>query len=218
MKITAPKDPAAYFGKTEHAVKHFYSGLDSCWSYYRQALEHWDVSQLDQPLTPERRAGLDRYLQLAGHYFELKFSEATFAGSILQVAYMAIRLYSRNNSIPQSCAAFVRPSHRFAIPFCIGPERYNVPVGLIVYAGRNQYNHWDDDEPHEVTRNVFAALSAALHDVMSADLAFSLANPTINVYASEVLLTALAWKSYETYVAAMTALLESATVAGKDSA
>ncbi|MBI2467052.1 MAG: hypothetical protein HYV62_04435 [Candidatus Rokubacteria bacterium] len=218
MKITAPKDPAAYFEKTEHAVKHFYSGLDSCWSYYQQALRHWDVSQLDQPMTPERRAGLDHYLQLAGKYFDLKFSEATFAGSILQVAYMAIRLYSRNNLIPPSCAALVRTSHKSAIPFCIGPERHTVPVGLIVYAGRNQYSHWDEDEPHEVTRSVFDALSAAFRDNISADLAFSLGNPTINLYASEVLFSALGWTSYESYLAAMTALLESAGSIGEDSA
>ena len=178
MKITAPKDATEYFRKTEHAVQHFYSGLDSCWSHYREAAQHWDISQLDQPMTPERRAGLDRYLQLAGKYFDLKFSEATFAGSILQVAYMAIRLYSRNDTIPPNCVTLVPSSSKPAIPFCIGPERHAVPVGLIIYAGRNQYSHWDDDSPHEVNRRVFAALSAAFRDNMFADLAFSLANPT----------------------------------------
>lgn len=218
MKITAPKDVAAYLQKTEHAVKHFYSGLDSCWSYYQQALEHWDISQLDQPMTPERQAGLDRYLQLAGKYFDLKFSEAAFAGSILQVAYMAVRLYSRNTSIPPSCTALVRPSQKSTIPFCIGPEKHTVPIGLIVYAGRNQYSHWDDDEPHDVTQRVFGALSDAFRDNMSADFAFSLANPTIYVYASEVLFTALGWTLYEAYLAAMTALFQPATAAGDESA
>jgi len=40
MKLAIRKTPAEYFQKTEHAVKHAYSGLDSCWSYYRQALQH----------------------------------------------------------------------------------------------------------------------------------------------------------------------------------
>ena len=110
MKITAPKDPDEYFRQTDHGVKHSYAGLDSCWLYYRQALQHWDISQVGQPMTPERKAALDRYLELAGKYFDLKFSEAMFAGVILQVAYMAIRLYSRNASIPVNCSAFVRPS------------------------------------------------------------------------------------------------------------
>jgi hypothetical protein len=209
MKVTAPKDPTTYFGKTEHAVKHFYAGLESCWSYYKHASEHWDISQLDQPMTPERRAGLDRYLELAGEYFRLKFSEAAFAGSILQVAYMAIQLYSRNKTIPPNCANLVLPSNKKAIPFCIGSERHTVPIGLLVYAGRNQYSHWDEDHLRDkVNRQVFAALSRAFRDNMFADLAFSLANPGINVYAGEVLLTALAWRSYDSYLAAMTALLE----------
>jgi len=207
MKITAPKDPNEYFRSTEHAVKHSYDGLDSCWQYYRQALQHWDISQVDQPMTPERRAALDRYLHLAGKYFDLRLSEAMFAGAILQVAYMAIRLYSRNASVPVSCATLVRPSQKSAIPFCLGKELHGIPTGLVVYASRNQYNHWDDEQPHEVTQNVFGALSVAFYHNMLSDLTFDLSNPTINVYAKEVLLVALGWKSYETYLTEMKALL-----------
>ena len=207
MKITAPKDPDEYFRQTEHAVKHSYAGLDSCWSYYQRALQHWDISQIGQPMTAERKAELDRYLELAGKYFDLKFSEAMFAGAILQVAYMAIRLYSRNTSIPGRCSGLVRPSQKSAIPFCIGNEWHGIPTGLMVYAARNQYNHWDDEQPHEVTRNVFDALSAAFYHNMLSDLAFELSNPTVNVYANEVLLVALGWKSYDKYLAEMKSLL-----------
>ena len=157
-------------------------------------------------MTAERKAALDRYLELAGKYFDLKFSEAMFAGAILQVAYMAIRLYSRNTSIQANCSELVRPSHKFAIPFCIGKERHGIPTGLIVYAARNQYNHWDE-QLHEIPKNVFGTLSAAFHHNMLSDLAFELSNPTINVYAHEILLVALGWKSYETYLAEMKSLL-----------
>ena len=207
MKITAPQDADEYFRQTEHAVMHAYAGLESCWTYYQQALQHWDTSQIGQPMTPDRKAGLDRYLELAGKYFDLRFSEAMFAGAILQVAYMVIRLYSRNASIPASCSTLVQPSQKFAIAFCIGRELHGIPAGLIVYAARNQYAHWDDEQPHEITKNIFAALSAAVSRDMLSDLAFELSNPTINVYASEVLLVALGWKSYEMYFAEMTSLL-----------
>jgi hypothetical protein len=206
VKITAPKHSDDYFRQTEHALKHAYAGLDSCWEYYRQALQHWDMSQVGQPMTPERKAALDRYLEQAGRYFDLKFSEAMFAGAILQVAYMAIRLYSRNASIPISCTSILPSSQKSVIRFCIGKELHGVPSGLIVYAARNQYNHWDE-QPHEVTKNVFDALSAAFYSNMLADLAFDLSNPTINVYANEVLLVALGWKSYDTYLAEMNSLL-----------
>jgi hypothetical protein len=157
-------------------------------------------------MTPERKAALDKYLEQAGRYFDLKFSEAMFAGAILQVAYMAIRLYSRNATIPMSCTSIVPPSKKAAIRFCIGKEVRGVPTGLIVYAARNQYNHWDE-EPHEVTKNVFGALSAAFYSNMLADLAFDFSNPTINVYSNEVLLVALGWQSYDTYLAEMNSLL-----------
>lgn len=207
MKITATGEPSKYLRQTEHAVKHYYSGLNSCWSYYQRALEHWDISQIGQPMTPEKSVALDQYLQLAGQYFDLKFSEAMFAGAILQVAYMGVRLFSRNTVIPANCTAFFRSSNRSAIPFCIGEERHGIPTGLIVYAARNQYNHWDDDQPHEVTQGVFRALSAAFYQNMFSDLAFDLCNPTINVYANEVLLVALGWNSYDRYLTEMKSLL-----------
>ncbi|HEY8100358.1 MAG TPA: hypothetical protein VIF82_06360 [Burkholderiaceae bacterium] len=207
MKFTAPKTADEYFKITEHAVRHYYAGLDSCWSYYEKALEHWDISKVNQPLTEENKSAIAKYLELARKYFDLKFSEAMFAGGILQIAFMAIQLYSSNKLIPSTCANLVSSKNKTAIPFCIGREYYGIPIGLIVYAGRNQYNHWGDTESHEVTRNVFSALSSAFINNAWSDLAFDLSNPTINVYANEILLTALSWKSYDKYVHELKSML-----------
>ena len=213
MKDTVPKSPAEYLRRTEHAVRHMYAGLDSCWSHYQQALEHWDLSQVGQPMTPEYRERLNKYLDLAGRYFDLKLSEAMFAGAILQIAYMAIRIFSRNVRIPPSASGFVRDSQKSAVPFCIGREIHGIPLGLLIYAARNQYSHWDEDIPHEVTRNVFGALGAAFEDNMFFDLGFEIANPTINVYANEVLLVAMRWTTYDDYEREMESLLALPTVA-----
>jgi hypothetical protein len=214
MKLTTPKMPAEYLQRTEHAVRHAYSGLAFCWSHYQQALQHTTppVAKdgnyvLEPPQTPEERAKLDRSLELLREHFELKISEAMFAGFILQVAHMAIRLYSRNETIPPNCARFVEPSQKTAIPFCIGKECHGIPTGLAIYAGRNQYNHWDEEESHPVTTKIFNALSAAFVDNPFSDLAFDLGNPTIPIYASEILFTALGWNSYEKYFGEMTELL-----------
>jgi hypothetical protein len=43
--------------------------------------------------------------------------------------------------------------------------------------------------------------------MVSSDLVFDLSNPTINVYPNDILLVALGWKSYDTYLAEMTSLL-----------
>lgn len=200
MKISVPDTLDGYIDKTEHAVKNYYSGLDSCWSFYQKALEHWDISQINEPLTPERKEALDKYLALAGKYFDLKLSEAMFAGSILQMAYMAIRLYSKNNTYNEKYSNFVKATQKSAIPFCIGRELHGIPIGLIVYAGRNQYAHWDEEDSHEITCSVFRSLSAAFMNNPFSDLAFELLNPTIPVYASEVLLTALKWTDYPKFV------------------
>lgn len=207
MKLTAPKSLGKYLRDTEHAVRHLYAGLDSCRSFYQQATQHWDMTQADQPMTPERKAALERYLQLAGRYFELKLSEAVFAGAILQVAYMAVRLYSHNETIPSDSLSLVQSFKNTAVKFCIGRLRHGIRTGLIVFAARNQYNHWDEKEPHQPTKAIFNALSAAFHENMWADMAFELSNPTINVYANEILLTALGWRTYDTYLAEVSGML-----------
>jgi len=215
MKLATPKTPAEYLQKTEHAVRHAYSGLGSCWSYYQQALQHTTPPiekdgyyVFEPPKTPEERTKLDRYLELAGKYFELKISEAMFAGFILQAAYTGIRLYSHNETIPPNCAMLVEPSQETVIPFCIGKECYGIPTGLIIYAGRNQYNHWDEEESRRSTSKIFSALSVAFWDNPLSDLAFDLGNPTIPIYASEIVFTALGWGSYEKYLVEMTDLLQ----------
>ena len=187
-------------------VRHFYEGLRSCWSYYEKALQYWDLSKVADPLTPELKADLDRYLELAGKYFDLKFSEATFAGSILQVAAMGIRYFSRNEFIPPCCEGIVPKSADSVIPFCIGRELHGLPIGLIIYSARNQYDHWDEN-PKPITSKVFAELSEAFSNNMHYDLAFDIGNPTITVYANEVLLGATGWTTYEHYLAEMGELL-----------
>ncbi len=213
MKITAPKTSDDYFRLTEHAVRHAYSGLDSCWAYFEEGrrystppIERDGMLHYLPPTTPEEKARLDRCLELQDKYFELKISEAMFAGSILQAAYMAIWLYRPKSSIPMTFAHLVKPS-KLAARFCTGKERHGVPTGLIIYAARNQYNHWGEDENlHELNQLVFAMLDKAFSNDPFADLAFDLGNPTINIYANEVLFTALRWNTYDTYLAEMSEL------------
>ena len=188
----------AYLDLTEHAVRYFYAGLDSCWQVYEQALEHWDISRIGKPLTEQEMARARKFTDQAGQYLYLKFSEGTLAGAIVQVAVTGIRLFSTNDAIPEDCSEFV-PQHAKAIaPYCIGKRVYGLPIGLILYAARNQYAHWEED-PHRVTANVFRQLSIAFRDNLTYDLAFDLGNPSIDIYANEILLGGLNWTTYERY-------------------
>ena len=198
MKITAPKDLDNYLEKTENAVRHLYSGMEACRQHWLGAQKYWNPSFLDEPMSEQQVDGVIKYAEVARKYFDLMFSQATYAGSILQVAHVAVKLYSRNTSIPECCADLL-PKGSKAAQFCIGQLVHGVPIGLIIYAGRNQYNHWDDEEPHTVTMNVFNALTAAFKDVWWADLSFDLSNQGINIYSLEILQTALQWNGYDEY-------------------
>lgn len=58
-----------------------------------------------------------------------------------------------------------------------------------------------------LTQSQLNDLSAAFLNNPLSDLAFDLGNPTIPIYASEILLSALGWNSYEKYLIEMTELL-----------
>ena len=218
MKLVIPATPDEYFQHTEYAVRHAYTGLHECGSYYRQAVQlmpppmERDGMHVYPPAeTPEEKEQAARVGELFDKWAELRPSEAMLAGSILQAAHMAITLFSTNSSVPAEYASLVKS--QTAIPFCVGEVRHGVPAGLIVYAARNQFCHWNEPEVHEQTKAVFAALANAFMDDQWADLAFDLGNPTIAIYAAEVLFTALGWHTYDDYLAAMTKLISSASQA-----
>jgi hypothetical protein len=199
-------------------VRLAYSGLHECGSYYRQAVqlmrrpvERDGMSAYLPAETPEEKEREARVGEFFDKWAALRPSEAMLAGTILQAAYMAIALFSRNSFVPPKYARLVQS--KSAVRFCVGEELHGVPTGLIVFAARHQFSHWDEPDVHEQTRAVFDALASAFMDNPWADLAFDLGNPTIGIYAAEVLFTALGWDTYEKYLAAMTQIVHSASAA-----
>lgn len=95
------------------------------------------------------------------------------AGSILQLAYFAIDSFAvfegksegalhfesemnrllRESSNPRMKATFSLPEK-----FCVGRNIGDLPLGMLVFAGRNQYNHYDEDRLNVVNEVVFNAL------------------------------------------------------------
>lgn len=95
------------------------------------------------------------------------------SGSILQIAYVGIKEYASpigksagalhfeskmNELISESTNARVK---RFTLPdaFCIGREIGELPMGLVVYAARNQYNHFYEDRLAVVSEVIFNYLN-----------------------------------------------------------
>lgn len=191
-------DPGSYLSETEHAVRQLFDAID----YYERLLVG---------VTPPSQATIEdevtRYLRLAEKYFGYSFSEATLCGSILQVAFMGIFLFPKNSTIPVHCSDLVKCENQKAIPFCIGRLVNGIPIGLIVYAGRNQFNHWDAETFDPPTTAVFRTLLKAHYDNPFFDMAYELNYPKRTIKANHLVRNELRWRTYDEYVADMRDLI-----------
>lgn len=86
------------------------------------------------------------------------FARSTLAGSILQISYHGIKLFSTNESVPSDFDGVIK-RRKLVAKFCIGRLIDNIPLGLIVYAGRNQAMHYDEDNLQEPSKTVFYKLA-----------------------------------------------------------
>lgn len=120
-----------------------------------------------------------------------RFARETIAGSILQMAYHAIDRYVVVTAKPESvvefeqqindCAAHPLPgkSTRLKKPFtypanfCTGRQIGGMPIGLIIFAGRNQYNHAHEKRLQPRTELVFNYLHM-LHPELPSGLSFNI--------------------------------------------
>lgn len=89
------------------------------------------------------------------------YSMELIAGSILQIAYTTIKTYGIPRGKSAGAVHFeseierlrtefpdkARIKKRFLLPeqFCVGRDIGHLPLGIVVYAARNQYNHFHDD-------------------------------------------------------------------------
>lgn len=146
----------------------------------------------------ENKEAIEKSYKISREYLGVSFSNATLCGSVLQIAYMGITLFSSNNVIPDSCKSFVNKGKKGKDPirYCIGREVRGLPIGIVIYAARNQYNHWDDPKPRRITQAVFDTLASVYGSVK--DPAFDLSNPELKIYSHNVL-GLLGWHSYNAY-------------------
>lgn len=92
------------------------------------------------------------------------------AGSILQIAYVAIASHAEFGGKSENTLHFEseinrlasenlkreRKKDKFELPmaFCVGRDIGHLPLGIIVFAGRNQYNHFYENKRLSVTNEL----------------------------------------------------------------
>ena len=204
-----------YLTRTETAVRKLFEGI----AYYTDMLKAirgttFVSGELDREkfmVQYERWAEknaktLVRSVAAQQKFAEQSFAMATLCGAVLQVAAKAIECYSPVKRVPSELVAVVGNS-KPATPFCVGRELRGLPIGLIVYAGRNQHTHFNEKRYNKVNEAVFNQLAVFNH---LRDPGLDLANPLLESFASNITFI-LGWRSYEAYDEDMKGMLREKT-------
>lgn len=213
------QNAAEYLDKTRSAAAKLFEGIDTYLAFLHQQSTTFVTSYTNQEdfqrqydawretNHPRIQAALEAQKQYLGE----SFAQATLCGSILQLAAKAIECYSKNTEIPEDWKFIIKPGGK-PVPFCTGRLVRGVPLGLVIYAGRNQHIHFEDQTLREPNVEVFRRLAinhgygkGSTEPVL--DPAFHLGTESINSFANNI--TALIqWRSVETYETDMRQLLE----------
>ncbi len=176
-----------------------FSGAFSSEQVRDQAFESW-LAQNDEAIRISLKA--------QRNFLNESFALGTLCGAILHVAATGTSWFSSKPNIPTEFKTVIHIGSS-AHPFCIGRYIRGVPIGLIVYAGRNQYNHMDDQDLREPNRTIFDHLAknhGYKSDAPFLDPAFDLNNTRVINFSSNMT-GLLGWRSYDKYRADMSQLL-----------
>jgi hypothetical protein len=202
-----------YMNKTEYAVRQLFDSL----KYYQQLIkESVPPSVSFSTKLNATKEEKDKAYQLARYcildfqekqdyankksdeYLAIHFAHATICGSILQIAHMAISSISKYD---EDCLVLTNEYVKYGI----GRKIRNIPIGLIIYAGRNQYNHWDEESRQKV-RKLFDLISTFNKSSDYKDPSFNLDNEYLKIYSHNIL-ELIGWKTYKDYENDITAML-----------
>jgi hypothetical protein len=93
----------SFIDQTEPAVRHLFAGMDIYDSIRPPSIMKYVDEDGTVRMSKEKA---DNLMRLASEYLAFEFSRSTLAGSILQVAYLGLKLFSTNQLLPVQCEAF----------------------------------------------------------------------------------------------------------------
>lgn len=205
-----------YLTKTEAATRVLLSGVDEYRKMLREAAELSTFTTSHRgfdDFEAQRAKWLDENAEkiaradfLYSNYFAESFSQATLCGSILQIASKAIEMFSANDSISPEVEAIVGRQDHIKL-YCTGRKVRGLPIGLIIYAGRNQHMHFEDDLLRPAARKIFEHLATAWDpEGQVKDPAFDPQNPKLYSLAHNIV-GLLGWKTYADFDRDLTDML-----------
>ncbi|WP_027858750.1 hypothetical protein [Marinobacterium jannaschii] len=207
-----------YLDRTESASHKLFEGIDSYSDVLREAKPlTFITSTLDRELMEqeylawrdENQEALEARREAERAFVAESFALANLCGAVLQTASMAISKFSTEQPIPPVFRGLIQKGQRVT-KYCVGREVRGVPIGLIIYAGRNQYNHFDErpklKNPAKTVFAMLANMGISENNQPLIDPAFNLTNDHIVCFANNIT-TLLGWCSYQDYRDEMLAML-----------
>lgn len=159
------KDPQDYFNQIQHSGKQLISNF----SYYDRLLEKGIVVS---PFFPENESGNKQarnwfeenrvQIKQSGEYLNeysgSQISRDVISGALLQIAYMALKLFAEKIEISE-LPKFVKENikenwHQSLTKFSHDRKVWGLPIGLLIYAARNQYNHFEERSYNNPTQSI----------------------------------------------------------------
>ena len=134
-----------YLEETREAVE----GLFGLLAYYDQLTPPPSLAPFldEHGVVVLNRSQTEDYMRAYEESLAFEFSKATLAGSIIQVAHKALSEFSTNSIVSPSAMRLGVSGSSHQVRFSVGREVHGIPAGLLVYAGRIQYNHYEEGRP-----------------------------------------------------------------------
>ena len=185
-----------FLKETEPAVKHMFAALDHYNGLNPPRKEYYKKNGCAQA-----RKEVIKFMERNITAMGLDMAKATLCGAIVQVAYSAINQFSKNGEIPDSFDRFEFPKDNEKAKFYIGREVHGLPLGLLIFAAREQYSNWEQGSPSNPTaKGVFEHLRSARKSDIWQDLLYELDWPVKRPVAHYIIQKELKWLSYDDYI------------------
>ncbi len=196
-----------YLKQTERAAKQLFKALQ----YYQQMLKGAfdpcfissasDDNKREKELQrwyKKNKSNIQAARRKQRRYFGQTVSKGAICGSILQIAFMGIKSFSKQSVLPDAGKGIIRNNDP-RVAFCVGRQINGVPAGLIIYAARNQSNHMDEKLYNKAVSTVFDRIATYGTGGRYKNPAFDLNNAVLENYSNNMV-SLLGWKNYDRYL------------------
>ena len=166
------QSPVDFLARTRSAASKLFAGIEDYRRNLREGIKGStfvgngaDRAEFDAQYRQWAHANrelVERSMAAQREFHSEKFAKATLCGAVLELAWKAIELYSTNSAVPESVKEIVGSSDVGA-KFALGREVRGVPIGLVIYAGRNQHVHFNENKLGRLNRAVIEKMAEDGH-------------------------------------------------------